>query len=457
MGDIGYVSVLSMIIINNFGICCAYFRIFGENMQNIFQAFVSPDSYWVTNWHNYLYVLLIFIIMGLLLFFESLESLAQVSFLGVIGIFVFMIGLFTIYFYKLAHGYLPVFHGKQFLPSGPFLDLLTSLPTVFLAFSFQFNVFPIYYTLKERKQSPMTKATIIGISMCLFFYLCTGILGFLLYQYKLTDTILQMLLIDMQIYKDVDSFLKLLLIISNIGFLSCCTTGIPVMFFGLKENLFGLITFSKQQWRKFYPKSKVIMPQGNTQCDLNPIEEKINFSDETKNEKQEDLINNSVSMNSSRISDEQSTNSLNKKRQTIQFQTKVHSDEPKEKEMIEFEKDNESSIKSTPLPTTLEREKKKTSIDEDQLTTKVKIIIIFAMYGCIGIVTLIIPQVKTIFNIVGSTAANATSFIIPSLIIIMLVRDKKIESSLILPIILLVIGIIILIGCLTGEIINAAK
>ena len=35
LGDIGYIYTNFMIILNNFGLCCLFFRIFGDTMQNI--------------------------------------------------------------------------------------------------------------------------------------------------------------------------------------------------------------------------------------------------------------------------------------------------------------------------------------------------------------------------------------------------------------------------------------
>ena len=45
MGKIGTILVKVVIMINNLGICIAYFRIFGETFQTILQTWVSPDSY----------------------------------------------------------------------------------------------------------------------------------------------------------------------------------------------------------------------------------------------------------------------------------------------------------------------------------------------------------------------------------------------------------------------------
>jgi len=60
MGGKGYLFTLIMIILNNFGLSCVYFRIVGDTIQNIVGGYVSKDSFLVTNWHNFLYIFIPF-------------------------------------------------------------------------------------------------------------------------------------------------------------------------------------------------------------------------------------------------------------------------------------------------------------------------------------------------------------------------------------------------------------
>ena len=66
--------------------------------------------------------------------------------------------------------------------------------------------------------------------------------------YLKDGTTLKMLLVDMQLYKDKSIFLKIVLVITNIGFLTCSTSGIPLMFYSLKKNLFDSIKYYKRKW-----------------------------------------------------------------------------------------------------------------------------------------------------------------------------------------------------------------
>ena len=175
LGNPGYLFVIITIILNNFGLCCAFFRIFGETVQNTIQGFVSEDSYLITSWHNYIYILILLVIMAFVIYTDNFESFEKTSSLGVVGIIVYVIGLFVIFFYKLHYNLLPSFSGMSFLPTGPFLELLANLPTVFLSYSFQFNVFPIYFTLQNREKSEMLNATSVAVAFCFALYVLSGL------------------------------------------------------------------------------------------------------------------------------------------------------------------------------------------------------------------------------------------------------------------------------------------
>jgi amino acid permease len=247
-GAAGSLIVKLVIIINNVGMCCAYFRIFGETSDNLAAVFADSESFWVKNWHNFLYVLIIFFVMGFLIFKDNLDSLKSASFLGVLGITTFFFCLVTIFIYKLSQGLIPEYSPSVLLPQGEALDIIGALPTVFLAFTFQFNAFPVYFTLKKRTKSEMTKAANCAIFFCLFVYAITGLLGYYMYRNDLKDTILQALTLDVKKFKDSDSFMIVILVIVNIAFLMSSTMSIPLMFFSLKNNFINTIVFCKKKF-----------------------------------------------------------------------------------------------------------------------------------------------------------------------------------------------------------------
>ena len=423
LGNPGYLLVIITIILNNFGLCCAFFRIFGETVQNTIQGFVSEDSYLITNWHNYIYILILLVIMAFVIYTDNFESFEKTSSLGVVGIIVYVIGLFVIFFYKLHYNLLPSFSGMSFLPTGPFLELLANLPTVFLSYSFQFNVFPIYFTLQNREKSEMLNATSVAVAFCFALYVLSGLCCFLMYGTLLDDTTLKMLLVDMQLYKDKSTFLKIVLVITNIGFLTCSTSGIPLMFYSLKKNLFDSIKYYKRKWTLGEKSSK----------------KEIEMTDKAPKETNEEKLD--------------KTEELCDKTQ----ETNQNSNEPSTQSDPNTTMQSDSSTSTLPVSPNENAQKKEITKDDFDLSYTAKIVSTIILYVLIGVVTILVPQLKTLFNFIGSTAANSISFIIPSLITIYLSSKAETYVNMLLPKLLFAFGIVVLIVCLTTEIISACN
>ena len=261
MGKFGSILIKIIIIINNMGICICYFRIFGEVLQTIVQTFVSPTSYWATNWHNYIYILFGSVLMFSFIFIKNISSLKRVSYLGVIAVLIFTISLCILLFYKSVSNKLDSDIGWDFfLPDCTFTEAFHSTPTVFLAFLFQFNVFPIYYSMKHRSMSSMMRATKIGVGYSLAMFLIAGIIGFLLYGSYIEDTILDNLNTDMVTYRNSNVLIIVLIIIICVSFIITCLTSFPILFLSLKVNYVNALTVCIKSCKKT---DEVQISQGN--------------------------------------------------------------------------------------------------------------------------------------------------------------------------------------------------
>ena len=78
-GNIGNLMIKIVIIINNFGLCCAYFRIFGDVSKGVVKGFVgaSPPgetNFFVDNWQNFFYVLIAGFLMSFFIFKERMDA-----------------------------------------------------------------------------------------------------------------------------------------------------------------------------------------------------------------------------------------------------------------------------------------------------------------------------------------------------------------------------------------------
>ena len=209
MGGKGYIFTNVMIILNNFGLSAVYFRIFGDTIQNVIGGYVTKDNFLVTNWHNFLYILIILVLMCFIIWTEDFEKFEKTSFLGLVGIIVYIIALFILFFYKIIKGFKPFYSSSSYFITGEYTNILISLPSVFLSFSFQFNLFPIYSGLIERTHNEMMNVTEVTIIFCFGLYILSGICGFLMYGDSLNDTILFAFLTDMQDEK-TDQFMKII-------------------------------------------------------------------------------------------------------------------------------------------------------------------------------------------------------------------------------------------------------
>ena len=244
MGTFGSILVKIIIIISNLGLCIAYFRIFGEVVQTIIQAWVSPNSFWATNWHNYLYILFCGLIMIFFIFIKNISSLKKVAYLGIFAVLVFSISLIILLGYKSGSNYLDSnANWEFFFPNCSFSEAFKAIPTVFLAFLFQFNVFPIYLSLRNRNMKSMMKATKYGVGFTLIIFLIIGIIGFLLYGLSMEETILNSFSDDMIKFKDISRFIKILIIIICVSFVTTCLTSFPILFLSLRENYINSLLF----------------------------------------------------------------------------------------------------------------------------------------------------------------------------------------------------------------------
>ena len=276
MGTIGSILVKIVIIVNNMGMCICYLRIFGEVSQTIFQSFISKDSYFSTNWHNHFYILIGAVILFFFIFIKNISALKKVSYLGVIAALLFAVLLAVLLLYKTIANELDSNISWKFLfPDCTFPEAFQAAPTVFLAFLFQFNVFPIYYSLQHRGSRAMFRATKIGIFFSLIIFLIIGIVGFLLYGFydnydddnyyevygkknndtATYDTILDKLNDDMILYKGYNLFVVIIIIIICVSFIITCIASFPILFLSLRANYVNSLEVCKRAKDNSYVQS----------------------------------------------------------------------------------------------------------------------------------------------------------------------------------------------------------
>ena len=277
LGKVGAIIVKIIIIINYLGLCVAYLRIFGESLMTILLTLISPNSYFMTNWHNYIYIFLGSIIMIFTVFIKKITSLKKVAYLGIITALLFAFAITILLFYKGVGGYLDNDISWDLLfPNCTFTEAFHAIPTVFIAFLFQLNVFPIYYSLKHRSMQSMMRATKIGIGFSFLIFLIIGIVSLYLYAFDTDDTILESFTDDMKYYRDDNVFIIVLIIIICITFIIACLTSFPILFLSLRLNFINsIITCMKSCGQGKHHSQEVQISQSNNHKKKNYINEKV--------------------------------------------------------------------------------------------------------------------------------------------------------------------------------------
>ena len=182
------------------------------------------------------------------IFKKRVSSLKKISFLGIFAVLIFVLALTVLLIYKSLSNKLDSEISWDFLfPDCNAKQAFHIIPTVFVAFLFQFNVFPIYYSMKHRGMPSMMKATKIGVVYSLIIFLCAGIIGFLIYGFKIIDTILDNLSTDMVQYRKSNFFIIILIIIICISFVITCLTSFPTLFLSLRVNYINAIIVCSKQ------------------------------------------------------------------------------------------------------------------------------------------------------------------------------------------------------------------
>lgn len=73
-GNFGSFIVKLAIMINNFGACCAFFKIFGNVTKSFVGLIVDKESFLVNNFHNFIFILVLFTGMFPMIFQKSIDK-----------------------------------------------------------------------------------------------------------------------------------------------------------------------------------------------------------------------------------------------------------------------------------------------------------------------------------------------------------------------------------------------
>lgn len=189
----GKILIQIIIILNNFGISISYFIIFGTILHKLFHTAFEEDSFYYSK--EFL-ILLIAIVILPFAFAKNIQKLRIVPYITIsaIGIYVFV--TFYNFFHKVAIGELNTTYNIVPGDDFEFKSALGCFPTVFLAFTFQFNFFPVYKSLEDVTDKKMMKISTIAITLVFFLYCFIGLAGYLTYGSSIKSNFLESFNVD---------------------------------------------------------------------------------------------------------------------------------------------------------------------------------------------------------------------------------------------------------------------
>ena len=252
LGFKGIFLVKFFMIFGSFFDCVIYFKIFGNIMKILILIFINKEEKKVFYLNEKFYIFLIFIILIPLIFRKNLSSFEKFSFFGFFSIITFIISVIIIFAFKITNNELKMSIFYQILLPNKkynFFHKFAAVQSLFLSFSFTFNLFPLYLSLKKRSTKLMMKSTFFALIITTFIYFFTAIFGCLMYNEDLNDILIIYFKNDIiKYFQNNKIILSAILIICEITLFVNAVFSLPLLFFPLKNNMFNIILLVKNHF-----------------------------------------------------------------------------------------------------------------------------------------------------------------------------------------------------------------
>ena len=226
----GKILIEIIIILNNFGISISYFIIFGTILHKLFHTAFGEDSFFYS---KQFLILLIAIVILPFTFAKNIQKLRIVPYITISAIAIYLFVTFYNFFHKIANGELNTDY--NLIPGADFeyKSALGCFPTVFLAFTFQFNFFPVYKSLEDVTDKKMMKISSIAITLVFFLYCFIGLAGYLTYGASIKSNFLESFQVE-----DLGSGFYYLVLAAF-----CLSTSftVPLFYFGCRNLVLAVI------------------------------------------------------------------------------------------------------------------------------------------------------------------------------------------------------------------------
>lgn len=188
-------------------------------------------------------IAVIAIILMPFMFQKDISGITNFAYLGIVGLAIFYITTVILFLYKYSMNQI-IYDKSMLYPNGTFKELFQCVGGYYNAYSFHGAYFSYYLPLKPRNTKTMMKSVIIGSIAGSFIYSSYGILFFLIYGNKITDSALKYLQNELeQANKNNEKKIVLVLVICFLCFIINACISTMIHFYLGKSNLIGIIKY----------------------------------------------------------------------------------------------------------------------------------------------------------------------------------------------------------------------
>ena len=235
MGVTGSVLIKVSLFVMCLTLAIVQLIVFGDVLKGLSLLFC--------NIHVKFLIVGIAIILLPFMFQKDISGVTKIAHFGIIGLTVFCLTTIVLFIYKYLNNKI-IYEPKMLYPNGSLKELFVCAGGYYNAFTFHMSYFSYYLPLKPRNNKTMMKSVIIGSILTAIVYSLYGILFFLMYGDKITDSALKYLQTELdEANKSKDTKIVILLAICFLSFLVNASISTMIHFYLGKSHFIGLVKF----------------------------------------------------------------------------------------------------------------------------------------------------------------------------------------------------------------------
>ena len=188
-------------------------------------------------------IVIIALILMPFMFQRDISGITNYAYFGIIGLAIFYCTTVILFIYKYKQNKI-IYDNSMLYPNGSFKELFQCVGGYYNAYAFHAAYFSYYLPLKPRNTKTMMKSVIIGTIAGSLIYASYGIIFFLMYGNKITDSAMKYLQADLaEANKNNEKGVVYVLVICFLCFILNACISTMTHFYLFKSHFIGLIKF----------------------------------------------------------------------------------------------------------------------------------------------------------------------------------------------------------------------